>query len=122
MPQEYYDAIAANRRGTLFLFSAFLALIVLLGFFLGAYMGSPTIGMALTFIFGFMWTLVSWYAGDRIIMGMSGARKVEKKEYTYLFNVTEGLAIAAGVPMPELYVIDDPSPNAFATGRDPRHG
>jgi len=122
MPQEYYDAIAANRRGTFFLFTAFLILIILLGFFVGVYIGSPEIGMILTFLFGFVWTLVSWFAGDKIIMRMSGARKVEKKEFPYLFNITEGLAIAAGVPMPELYVIDDPSPNAFATGRDPQHG
>ena len=122
MPQEYYDAIAANRRGTFFLFTSFLILIILLGFFVGVTMGSPELGIIITFLFGFGWTLVSWFVGDRILMSISGARVVEKKEFPHLFNITEGLAIAAGVPMPELYVIDDPSPNAFATGRDPQHG
>jgi heat shock protein HtpX len=122
MPQEYYDAIAANRRGTLFLFSAFFILVLLLGFFVGVYIGSPTIGMIFTFMFGFVWTLISWFAGDKVLLSMSGAHKVEKKDYPYLFNTAEGLALAAGVPAPEVYVIDDPSPNAFATGRDPQHG
>jgi heat shock protein HtpX len=121
MPQEYYDAIAANRRATVFLFAVFLALLILVGFFFGAYMGSEWLGMGATFVIAVVWSLVSWYAGDRIVLGVSGAREVQKSEYPYLFNTIEGLAIAAGVPTPRMYVIDDPSPNAFATGRDPKH-
>jgi heat shock protein HtpX len=77
--------------------------------------------MGATLVLAVAWSLVSWYAGDRIVLGVSGAREVQKSEYPYLFNTIEGLAIAAGVPTPRMYVIDDPSPNAFATGRDPKH-
>ena len=122
MPQEYYDAIAANKRSTFFLFGVFFVVIVLLGFFIGVWMGSEIIGMVVTFAIAVVWGLVSWFAGDKIVLGVSGARKVRKTEYPYLYNTVEGLAIAAGVPTPEMYVIDDPSPNAFATGRDPQHG
>ncbi|MFC2174516.1 M48 family metallopeptidase [archaeon] len=121
MQQEYYDAIAANKRGTVFLFGAFLVLIILLGFFIGMWMGSEIIGMVLTFFLAIVWGLVSWFAGDKIVLGVSGAKKVKKTEYPYLYNTIEGLAIAAGVPTPEMYVITDDSPNAFATGRDPQH-
>ncbi len=122
MPQEYYDAMSANRNSTLLLFGVFFVLIVLIGFFFGMYIGSEILGLLLTFVFGTIWGLISWFAGDKIILGVSGAKKVEKTQYPYLFNTIEGLAIAAGVPTPEMYVIEDPSPNAFATGRDPKHG
>jgi heat shock protein HtpX len=56
-----------------------------------------------------------------MILGMSGAKEAKKDEYPFLYNVVEGLAIASNIPMPKLYVIQDPSPNAFATGRDPQH-
>ncbi|MCK4327136.1 MAG: M48 family metallopeptidase [Candidatus Diapherotrites archaeon] len=121
MPQEYYDAIAANRRSTFFLFGAFLVLIIVVGFFFGMWIGSELAGMVITFFLAVVWGLVSWFAGDKIVLGVSGARKVEKREYPHLFHTIEGLAIAAGVPTPEAYVIDDASPNAFATGRDPQH-
>jgi len=122
MPQEYHEAIAENNRSTLLLFGIFIALIAVLGFFFGLYLGSEPLGLILTFALGTAWGLVSWFAGDSIIMTVSGAKQVAKSEYPYLFNTVEGLAIAAGVPTPELYVIEDPSPNAFATGRDPKHG
>ncbi|HSQ79417.1 MAG TPA: M48 family metallopeptidase [Candidatus Bathyarchaeia archaeon] len=62
---------------------------------------------------------VGYYASDKIVLGISRAKPVTKDEYPYLYNVVEGLAIAAGIPMPKCYVIEDTAPNAFATGRKP---
>jgi heat shock protein HtpX len=63
----------------------------------------------------------AYFAGDRIVLGMSKAREVTRREEPELHNVTEALAIGAGLPMPKLYLIEDTAPNAFATGRDPKH-
>ena len=63
----------------------------------------------------------SYYNSDKLVLAMSRAREVSPKEYPHLYNTVEGLAIAAGMPKPRLYVIDDTAPNAFATGRDPDH-
>lgn len=72
-------------------------------------------------IFSIIYSLIAYYSGDQMILSMSGARPVTKKEYPYLYNTLEGLSIAANIPMPKAYVIDDSALNAFATGRDPKH-
>ncbi len=120
MPAEYYEAIKANKWKTWLLFLLFFVLMGLIIFFVGYFYNDVCIASFLV-ILVLIWGMVSWFAGDKVIMRVSGAKKVSKQEYPYLFNVTEGLAMAAGVPMPDLYVIDDKSPNAFATGRDPDH-
>ena len=66
-------------------------------------------------------TLVGWWKSDAIALAMSHARPADPEKYARLHNLVEGLCIAAGLPKPRVYVIDDPAPNAFATGRDPRH-
>lgn len=66
-------------------------------------------------------TFGSYYASDKIVLAISRARPVEKEEYPYLYNVVEGLAIAAGLPKPRCYIIDDSAPNAFASGRNPQN-
>ncbi|MEM4244837.1 MAG: M48 family metallopeptidase [Candidatus Nanoarchaeia archaeon] len=68
-----------------------------------------------------IYMLISYYSGDKMILAVSRAKPVEKKDYPHLYNTVEGLSIAAGVPMPKIYVIDDTAINAFATGRDPKH-
>lgn len=119
--QEYYDAISANQRNTALLFAVFLVLIIMVGFFFGLYIGNEWLGLGATFLIAVVWSAISWYKGDSIVLAVSGAKEVQKAQYPYLFHLTEGLAIAAGVPKPKVYVINDPSPNAFATGRDPQH-
>jgi heat shock protein HtpX len=121
MPQEYYQAAEAAKRSTWLLFAVFVVLILLIGWFFGYWLGSEILGTLFAIVIAVVWGAISWYAGDRVILAVSGAKEVQKAEQPYLFNVTEGLALAAGVPMPRLYLIDDPSPNAFATGRDPAH-
>jgi heat shock protein HtpX len=65
--------------------------------------------------------VVAYFAGDRVILALSGAKEADRKKYPFLYNVVEGLSLASQIPMPKLYIIEDPSPNAFATGRDPKH-
>ena len=81
--------------------------------------GAPAVVVAL--IVGIAMSIGSYYASDRIALAMSHARPADPIEYRRYHNVVEGLCIASGLPKPRLYVVDDPAPNAFATGRDPRH-
>src|SRR3989338_2382807 len=64
------------------------------------------------------YALVSYFAGDKAILSMSNAQPLDEKKFPFVYNVVEGLSIAAGIPMPKLYIIEDPSPNAFAIGRE----
>jgi heat shock protein HtpX len=72
-------------------------------------------------VFAFLLSLLGYYAGDRFVLASAGARRIHHKDDPELFNVVEEMAIAAGIPMPEVYLIDDPALNAMATGRDPQH-
>src|SRR5262245_18687386 len=69
-----------------------------------------------------MIAMLSYYEGANLILAVSGAKKIEKKDDPQLFNVVEEMSVAAGIPMPKVYLIRDSAPNAFATGRDPEHG
>jgi heat shock protein HtpX len=116
-----YADIAANRRNSFFITIAISAVLVVLGYFIGQYWGQSYGGVAIAVIVALVMSLSAFYAGDKIVLASSRAKRIEKKDYPQLFNVIEELSIAAGVPMPAVYVIDDTAPNAFATGRDPRH-
>jgi heat shock protein HtpX len=84
--------------------------------------GAGTMGLAIALGVWIVMVLVSYYGGDGIFLGISGARKIEKQDLPVLYNVVEEMTIASGLKkMPDVYVIDDPAPNAFATGRDPDH-
>lgn len=78
-------------------------------------------GLVLAFIIASISAFASYYASDKIVLAISRARPVTKEEFPYLYNVVEGLAIAAGIPAPRCYVIEDTAPNAFATGRNPKN-
>ncbi|TMF26795.1 MAG: zinc metalloprotease HtpX [Chloroflexi bacterium] len=118
-----YDAAAANRWRTVLLVVAFTAIIALLGYFVGEYFypggGLAVLPFALALSLGSAFT--SYFAGDRIVLAQSQARELAPNEETELHNVVETLAIGLGIPVPKLFVIEDSAPNAFATGRDPRH-
>jgi len=116
-----YSEISANKRNSFLLVTGITALLVILGYFLGRYWGSGYVGVALALIIAVTMSLTAYFGGDKMILAMSRARRIEKKDYPQLFNVVEELSIAAGLPMPAIYVIDDSAPNAFATGRDPEH-
>ncbi|MDI6822241.1 MAG: zinc metalloprotease HtpX [Actinomycetota bacterium] len=116
-----YEQIASNVRKSWFLILLFVVLIMLLGYVFGELMRIGYFGVALALIIAMVMSFSGYYYSDKIVLTMSRARPVEKEEYPYLYNVVEGLSIAAGNPTPKMYVIDDSAPNAFATGRDPEH-
>ena len=95
--------------------------IVTLAYVFGQAMGDVLLYVAFALILSGVMTLSSYYFSDSIILSMSHAKRIEKKDNPRFYNVVENLSIGAGLPMPKLYVIDDSAPNAFATGRDPKH-
>src|SRR5918995_977266 len=121
----FRDRIAANKRNSLLLIAAFLAFIAVFGYVIGyAWIGDPVsalFGLILAFVVGTISGLVSYYAGDRMMLAASRAREVTHDEAPVLFNVVEEMTIAGGLSMPKVYIIEDSAPNAFATGRDPEH-
>ncbi len=121
----FYDQIAANRRNS-FLMAAFVvALLGLLGFAIGfAVFGAPEGGVLTTgvaVLLGGLAGVGTYYAGDSLVLSVSGAREIDETQAPQVINVVREMAIAANVPMPKVYIIDDSAPNAFATGRDPAH-
>jgi heat shock protein HtpX len=116
-----YEQISSNKRRSFLLVLFFLALIFLLAWRFEQMMGLGTEGLVAAVVIAVAMTIGSYYASDKIVLAMSKARPVKKEEYPYLYNVVEGLTIAAGLPQPRCYVIDDTAPNAFATGRNPQN-
>ncbi|MFH1399112.1 MAG: zinc metalloprotease HtpX [Candidatus Woesearchaeota archaeon] len=116
-----YEQIDSNKRKTYLLFFLFILLIMALSLVFDLVFGLGYIGLTLAFVFTIIWILVGYYNGDKIVLWTSGAKPVDKRDYPHLFNTVEGLAIAAGIPKPALYIINDNAINAFATGRDPNH-
>jgi heat shock protein HtpX len=135
MPSTFRDLIAANKRNSFLLVALFilftavvamvLALAVLVSADEGAALRVNVVRSALVggaaMVFAFLMALLSYYEGDKMVLATSGAKPIAHKDDPQLYNVVEEMAIAAGVPVPAVYVIDDPAPNAFATGRDPEH-
>lgn len=97
--------------------SSFLIFIIFLGWIFSAIYNSPNILVGAV-IFSLTINLISYWFSDKIALFLNGAKFVEKKDYPELYRIVENLSITAGIPMPKIYVIDDPSPNAFATGRN----
>jgi heat shock protein HtpX len=116
-----YEQISGNKRKSFFLILFFLCLIFVLAWLLGERTGLGSHAMILAVIIAVAMTFGSYYASDKIVLAISKARPVEKKDYPHLYNVVEGLAIAGGLPKPRCYIIDDTAPNAFASGRNPKN-
>jgi heat shock protein HtpX len=121
-----YEQIARNRRASWLLMIIVVALLCLLGYVIGfAWIGGSNGGLGLLGVFGvvaIVWSVVGYYAGAGMVLAVSGARRVDHDQEPRLYNVVEEMTIAAGLPQPPaVYVIEDPAPNAFATGRDPAH-
>ncbi len=116
-----YDQIASNKRRSAGLILVFVALVALLGYVFGQATDWGYLGLVLALIVSFVMAWGSYWYSDRIVLAISRARPVDRDREPYLVNTVEGLAIAAGLPVPRAYVIDDPAPNAFATGRNPEN-
>ena len=115
-----YKAIAANKRNTLLIMALFVGLISAVGWAVGSYYGNGNItyyviaGAAI-------YALIQYFAATKLAIAMTGAKQIEKRDNPRLYRIVENLAITTGMQTPKVYIIDDPAPNAFATGRDPRH-
>ena len=116
-----YEQIAGNVRRSWILIFSFIFLIVALGWVFGQVSGFGIGGLIFALIFALIFVLVSYFKSDRIILSMSHAHEADPKRYPFLHNTVEGLALAAGVPKPKVYIIPDTALNAFAAGRDPEH-
>jgi heat shock protein HtpX len=125
MANTFYAQIGANKRNSFLLALLVVVLLGLLGLFIGwGVTGDPRAALPSTGIaiaVGLAAALISYYAGDSLVLATSGAREVTAQEMPQLVNVVGELALAAGIPMPRVYLINDTAPNAFATGRDPKH-
>ena len=116
-----FNEVRNNKIKSVLLAVFFIVIIGFLGALFGVYYGNFYFGLIISIVFSIIYSLIAYYSGSRMILGMSGARPVTKKEYPHLYHTIEGLAIAAGIPAPKAYVIDDSAMNAFATGRDPKN-
>jgi heat shock protein HtpX len=113
-----FDEVRNNNFKSFILFFLFMILIVGLGGLMGWIWGSFTVGVILAVIFGVVYALIAWFAGADMLLSLSKAKPALKKDYPYLVHTVEGLSMAAGLPTPKVYIIEDEAMNAFATGRD----
>jgi heat shock protein HtpX len=125
MADTFYNQIAANRRNSFLLALVVIALFGALGFAIGYAITGSAAGavsvMAFALVVGGLLSVGSYFGGDSLVLSVSGAKEVDETSAPQLLNVVREMAIAANVPMPKVYLIDDTAPNAFATGRDPQH-
>lgn len=115
-----YSQIAANKRKTFYIMSLFVLIIGVIGYAYGLYIGNYS---SLYVIFGFalIYSLISYFTASKVALAVNGAKPIEKKDAPEYYRIVENLAITTGMPMPKVYIINDSAPNAFATGRDPKH-
>ncbi|MDG1950696.1 MAG: M48 family metallopeptidase [bacterium] len=116
-----YSQIDANKRRTTVLILLFTVITVMLGWVLGEYIGEPSVGIIFAVMLTAIMNLTAYFKGDSVALATAGAKEIKKAEHRELYLLVENLSITAGIPMPKVYVMNDPSPNAFATGRDPEH-
>jgi heat shock protein HtpX len=119
-----YHQIARNKRNSIIVIVGFLVVWLLAGVIIGylAYgQGGAITGAIVLGLLGIGAALFSYYRGSATVLAAVGAQEADPRYYQQLYNVVQALAIGDGLPMPKVYVINDPSPNAFATGRDPNH-
>lgn len=118
---DFYREIRRNKWRTFVILAFFVVLIVLAGLAFDLLLGGGAVGVVVAFIFAAGMAFVSYFYSDKVALAAARARPADGPEYQRYHNLVEGLCIAAGLPKPKLYVVDDPAPNAFATGRNPKH-
>jgi heat shock protein HtpX len=116
-----YEQIASNKRRTVLLVLGAIVFLGLIGYAIGLFTSSGPVGLIAALVVAVVMALGSYFAGDRIVLASTRAREVTSEQEPRLHNVVEGLAIAAGIPKPRVYVVPERALNAFATGRDPEH-
>lgn len=118
-----YQQIDSNKRKTYFIFVIFFLILAALGSFIGYFfIDNIWYGIALSLLIALVYALITYFQSTSIVMSMNNAKKVtEASQAPKLWHIIEDMSMVADIPLPEIYIINDPSPNAFATGRDPQH-
>jgi len=116
-----YKEIAANKRKTVFIMLVFIVLVGGLGWIASEYFMGTSYLMPYIIGGSLLYVLVSYFTGAKTALAVNGAQEISKKDNPRLWRIVENLAITEGLPMPKVYIMNDPAPNAFATGRDPNH-
>lgn len=117
-----FEQIVANKRRTWFLLVAFFALLALIGAAAGyLWMNSPLGGLIIAFIIGLIYAITMIFQSTEVVMSMNGARQVSEQEAPELYHIVQDMAMVAQIPMPRVYIVEDDSPNAFATGSNPEN-
>ena len=116
-----FEQIASNKRRSIALIIGFVLVLVLVGLAVNWLIGYGVVGAVVALVISGAVAFVSYWKSDAVALAVSRAHLADPREYRRLYNLVEGLCIASGLPEPKLYVIDDPAPNAFATGRNPKH-
>lgn len=115
-----YKQIAENKRNTIFIILGFLVMITGIGALI-AWAVDDWIIVAWVFFIALIYAIFQYFCASSIAVAMTGAKQIQKKDNRRFYNIVENLALTAGLPMPKVYIINDPAPNAFASGRDPDH-
>ncbi len=116
-----YNQISANKRNSVLLFISFFIFLSILGYIFGAVSQfGAFFGIFLGLVFSLFSALFSYFYGDKLVLRISGAKEIKKEQNHMLFNLVESLSLGSGMPMPKLYIMNDQSINAFATGRNPK--
>jgi heat shock protein HtpX len=115
-----YEQRSRNVVRTWLLIAGFALVVSAIGYAVAWYYGNPSL-LYIAFAIAFFTNIYAYWSSDKLVLSMSRARPATREEFFDLYTVTENLSVAAGLPMPKLYVIDDSAPNAFATGRDEKH-
>ncbi len=115
-----YSAIAANKRNTFLIILIFMAIIAGLGWLVSQIYGSVGIFWGVL-VGAAIYSFIQYFAAAKLALAMNGAKEIQKQDNPRLYRIVENLSITNGMPMPKVYIVDDPAPNAFATGRDPDH-
>jgi heat shock protein HtpX len=116
-----YELIASNKRRSILLIAGFVGVLTLVGMVFGFLVGYGWQGTVIALVLSGALAFASYWKADAVALAVSRAHPADPAQYRRLYNLVEGLTIASGLPMPRIYIVDDPAPNAFATGRNPRH-
>lgn len=118
---SFFDEIAKNRLKSIILMSIFSAIFFLFIYFVVLILGGGPFAYIIGGGFVLLYAAFTYFAGGAVVLKVSGAQKADRSQYPVLFSAVEGLASASQIPVPEVYTINDPNPNAFATGRNKNH-